>query len=125
MNQPYDPGPVPEVVEPDGPMTAAVTRRATTIHISDETAIQVGRYRESGQVWLTVRYGGTAVTASLEPEHVDVLLDALALASPGVDLPDLPDVDVYRGDPGTREHALGEIVRRAQQAIRDSWRVTR
>lgn len=116
-----DPGPVPEVEHCDGcgsqlnsqgdcdvpgcdglppvvePETAAITSGTTTLHLSPDTAVQVAPEPDTGRVWLTMRSAGTAVTATLYPDQVDTLCDALAMAAP---VPMLPDVAAIRAEGG-------------------------
>lgn len=87
-----DPGPLPEVVEPDG------TRRITTVAASPNVRVSViDNVGHTGRVGLSLMTAtGEMITAALDSAAVDVLLEALAAAVPVQYVPQLPEVAVYR-----------------------------
>jgi hypothetical protein len=74
---PDDPGPVPAVVEPDGPQTTDPVR----VPLGDLTAIRVEEVT-GGSARLTVAHGTTAIGVTLTPAQVDELCAALVAACP-------------------------------------------
>lgn len=87
-----DPGPLPEVVEPDG------NRRITTVAASPNVRVSViENVGHTGRVGLSLMTAtGEVITAALDSAAVDVLLEALAAAVPVPYVPELPEVAVYR-----------------------------
>src|SRR5690606_7544439 len=92
---PHDPGPVPEVVEPE------TVGRVTTISASPRALVRVtADVGRTGLTGLTVETAaGDSVTVALTAECVDSLLRALAAAVPVPYVPRLPHVDVYIAEP--------------------------
>lgn len=81
---PFDPGPVPDVVEPDG------RRRVTTVPVTDNVWLvvteDVGSTGRTGLTLMTAT--GEAITAALDARAVDDLVAALTAAVP---VPYLPE----------------------------------
>ena len=81
---PFDPGPVPDVVEPDG------RRRVTTLPVTASVWLVVTEdVGNTGRTGLTALTGtGEAITAALDARAVDDLVAALTAAVP---VPYLPE----------------------------------
>jgi hypothetical protein len=75
---PGDPGPVPPVVEPDGPQPTD----PVLVPLGDLTAIRVEEVTGCGTARLTVAHGTTAIGVTLTPAQVDELCAALVAACP-------------------------------------------
>jgi hypothetical protein len=82
--EPYDPGPVPDVVEPDG------KRRVTSFPANGSVWLVVTEdVGNTGRTGLTLMTGtGEAITAALDARRVDDLVAALTAAVP---VPYLPE----------------------------------